>query len=49
MGGGGWGGWGEGMVKKQHLLKWIQMTKNAFLDHGFHFCQMTLPHPLTLG
>ena len=25
------------------------MTWNAFLDHGFHFCQMTLPPPLTLG
>ena len=33
------------------FVKWqqIQMNWHAFLDHGFHFCQMTLPHPLTLG
>ena len=36
---------GGGMVKKQYELKRLKMTWNAFLDHVFHFCQMTLPSP----
>ena len=39
------------MHKKQHYLKWLEMTSNVFSDHGFHFCQLkpTSPPPLTLG